>query len=509
MTKHPVLNLWLVSTVFLAVCATAEPYWATSYGGSSEDRGRSLQQTADGGFILTGSTNSWESRGHDVLVLKLDGEGAVQWQRTYGGIVEDGSANDYASSIQQTMDDGYIVAGSTDGSMIAFVAFWVLKLDALGNVTWQKVYSHTGWDSARSIRQASDGGYVVLGTAGISGEDYWLLRLDSVGEIEWQKTYGRSSRDFAAQIQETVGGGYILAGSSEGTSGNFWYWVMKLDEVGAIEWEKAYWERGDSRVSSIQQTVDGGYVLAGNKEVGDADSDCWILKLDGFGEIEWEKAYGGNMGDGCYGVQQTGEGGYILVGSTASFGAGDTDVWVLKMDGLGEIEWQYAYGGNGRDFAYSVQEPVEHGYIVAANTDSFGAGGYDLWVLKLDSQGVIPFCCLVTPGSAEVKHDINLQISTEATVLSPDALVSAVDLFVSSPSPTVTDTCEGSCEGWGPACQVEMESGASSKVLDPLLMMIGPFGFVLLWQRYRSRSSKTNRFIQSGQATAKPRRASS
>jgi hypothetical protein len=247
MRKHTVLNLWLVCTVFLAVCAKAEPYWARSYGGTSEDRGRSLQQTADGGFILAGSTDSWESMEHDVLVLKLDDEGSVQWQRTYGGIVEDGSANDYASSIQQTMDDGYIVAGSTDGSMIAFVAFWVLKLDGLGNVTWQKTYTNTGWDSADFIRQASDGGYVVLGTTGISGEDYWLLKLDSSGEIEWQKTYGRSFRDFAVQIQETMDGGYIVAGSSEGTYGHFWYWMVKLDGHGEIEWEKAYWEGEDCR----------------------------------------------------------------------------------------------------------------------------------------------------------------------------------------------------------------------------------------------------------------------
>jgi len=321
----------------------------------------------------------------------------AQWAITYGE-----AWTDEARSIQQTMDGGYIVAGYTNSFGAGYYDFWILKLNSAGNIEWQKTYGGSDYDKAYSIQQTNDGGYIVLGNTesfGARGQDIWVLKLSSDGDIEWQKTYGGSDADEAHSILQTSDGGYIVLGNTESFgAGGHDIWVLKLSSDGDIEWQKAYGGSSDDIAHSILQTSDGGYIVAGStRSFGAGGYDFWILKFSSDGDIEWQKAYGGSSDDIAYYIQHTIDGGYIVAGYTDTFGAGGYDFWILKFSSDGDIEWQKTYGGSSDDTAHSIQQASDGGYIVAgwyivsSSTDPIGAvwNDYDIWVLKLSSGGDI------------------------------------------------------------------------------------------------------------------------
>ena len=405
--------------------------WAATYGGGDFDYVGSMQETTDGGYVIVGSTYSFGAGDADLWILKIDSSGNIQWQKTYGG----GSC-DVAVSIQQTTDGGYTVAGNTDSFGAGRRDYWVLKLNSTGAIEWQKTYGGSWWDSANSIQQTDDGGYIVAGytySFGSGGDDIWILKLNSTGAIEWQKTYGSSAADGAGSIQQTNDGGYIVAGFTRSSgAGSSDYWVLKLNGTGAIEWQKTYGGIVQDSANSIQQTDDGGYIIAGGAvSFGVGSADCWLLKLNSNGTIEWQKTYGGTDTDYCGCIRQTTDGGYIVAGHTRSFGAGNVDFWSLKLNSNGSINWQKTYGGG---VAFSIQQTDDGGYIVSGYTDSLGAGKRDYWVLKLDSSGDIdPSCSFI--GSTSVSGQ-----DTSATI--SDANITPADTTVipSNTDATVTDT---------------------------------------------------------------------
>jgi len=395
--------------------------------GAGENDAYSIWQTSDGGYIVAGSTwsNNGEvpnNGGRDVWVAKLDASGAIQWQKCFGG-----SKDDYASSIQQTSDGGYIFAGRTNsnngdvsGHHYDYDA-WVVKLDESGVIEWQKCLGGDYEDGAYSIQQTGDGGYIVAGfTCSHDGDvlglgnhgksDAWVVKLDESGIIEWQKCLGGSDDDFASSIQQTSDGGYIVAGYTfskdgdfPGNHGVFDAWVAKLDESGASEWRKCLGGPGNDFGYSIQQTSDGGYILAGYTDSDEGDvfgnhgeADAWVVKLDESGAIEWQKCLGGTGYDSANAIQQTSDGGYILAGYTdsddgdVSGNHGGRDAWVVKLDESGAIEWGKCLGGTGYDFASSIQQTRDGGYIVAGYTrpkDGNFPEYYSAWVVKLASAG--------------------------------------------------------------------------------------------------------------------------
>ncbi|PMQ02381.1 MAG: hypothetical protein CBR30_01695 [Dictyoglomus sp. NZ13-RE01] len=360
--------------------------WQKTFGGTDEDGANSIQQTSDGGYIVAGYTYSFGAGWSDVYILKLDENGNLLWQKTFGG-----SSDDEANSIQQTSDGGYIVAGYTY-SFGAGGDVYILKLDADGNLVWKKTFGGSSDDEANSIQQTSDGGYIVAGytsSFGAGGRDVYILKLDANGNLVWQKTFGGSGWDEAYSIQQTSDSGYIVAGYTEsfGDSDEDVY-ILKIDENGELVWEKIFGGKYYDVVSSIQQTSDGGYIVAGyTKSFGAGGRDVYILKLDANGELVWQKTFGGWGGDEARSIQQTSDGGYIVAGYTTSFGARGSDVYILKLDANGELVWQKNFGGDSSDGAFAIQQTSDGGYIVAGNTESFGAGKSDVYILKLDADG--------------------------------------------------------------------------------------------------------------------------
>jgi Secretion system C-terminal sorting domain len=342
--------------------------WEKNYGGSDSDTSVSIQQTTDGGYIVAGGSRSTDGDvggnygSSDCWIIKLDMAGNLEWEKNYGG-----SEADNAQSIQQTTDGGYIVAGysrSTDGDVggnNGSSDYWIIKLDIAGNLEWEKNYGGSDSDLPQSIQQTTDGGYIVVGySRSINGDvggnngstDYWIIKLDIAGNLEWEKNYGGSDSDTAFSIQQTTDGGYIVVGDSRSNNGDVGenygssdYWIIKLDIAGNLEWEKNYGGSDWDFAWSIQQTTDGGYIVAGDSRSTDGDvggnygsSDCWIIKLDMAGNLEWEKNYGGSGADVPQSIQQTTDGGYIVASESTSTDGdvggnyGSWDSWIVKLD---------------------------------------------------------------------------------------------------------------------------------------------------------------------------------
>lgn len=427
--------------------------WAKCFGGSGNESATSLQQTADGGYIVAGNTNSIDGdvsglhvnigSPDDFWVVKLDATGTLQWQKCLGGTLQDN-----ATSIQQTADGGYIVAGYTvsnngnvsglNGGSGSPADFWVVKLDISGTLQWQKCLGGKKRDWAFSIQQTLDSGYIVAGltlsndgnVSGFHGgtgspADFWVVKLNKSGTLQWQKCLGGTDGEGATAVQQTTDGGYIVAGNTVSNdydvsgnhgSGSSDFWIVKLNTIGTLQWQKCLGGSYDGDgATSIQQTSDGGYIAAGYTYSNNGDvsglhglvgtndysyeTDFWIVKLDNVGTLQWQKCLGGSKEDRPTSIQETSDGGYIVCGYTNSIdgdvsglhAVNSADVWVVKLDISGTLQWQKCLGGSNQDVGSVIRQTSDGGYIVGGYTVSNdydvsnNHGNYDFWVVKLGS----------------------------------------------------------------------------------------------------------------------------
>jgi uncharacterized delta-60 repeat protein len=405
--------------------------FAKTYGGAYYDGAYSVRQTSDGGYIVAGYTYSFGAGDHDLFLIKIDANGNIQWDKTYRG-----TSIDYAHSVQQTSDGGYIVAGGTWSFGAGWVDIFLIKTDANGNIIWAKTYGGTYRDVAYSVQQTSDGGYIVAGwtnSIGAGYSDIFLIKTDANGNRIWAKTYGGTSWDEAYSVQQTSDGGYIVAGYTRSFgAGSADIFLIKTDANGNIQWAKTYGGTYWDEAYSVQQTSDGGYIVAGGTySFGAGWVDIFLIKTDANGNIIWAKTYGGGSYDYAYSVQQTSDGGYIVAGWTNSIGAGYSDIFLIKTDANGNRIWAKTYGGGSYDYAYSVQQTSDGGYIVAGETESFGAGSGDIFLIKTDANGNI--------GSCSIVQNVSPTVTTPSlTVATFSPSVSSVSPTVNSVSPTVT-----------------------------------------------------------------------
>ena len=370
------------------VCAAPDETWSKTFGGTSRDWAFSVQQTSDGGYILAGETWSYGAGYSDFWLVKTDSDGKKEWDKTFGG-----TDRDKAESVQQTRDGGYIIAGETSSYGAGSEDFWLVKTDSSGNKEWDKTFGGTNDDVAYSVQQTSDDGYIIAGETSSYGagySDFWLLKTDSSGNKEWDKTFGGAKWDGAQSVQQTRDGGYILTGCAQSYGAGLCdFWLVKTDSSGNKEWDKTFGGTRQDSAKSVQQTDDGGYIFAGftqSYDAGHYNEDFWLVKTDSNGNKAWDKTFRGSNDDRAESVQQTSDGGYILAGFTQSYGAGNKDFWLLKTDSDGNKEWDKTFGGGQRDWAFSVQQTDDGGYILAGVTGSYGAGSSDFWLVKTDSM---------------------------------------------------------------------------------------------------------------------------
>ena len=376
----------LLSLAPLILAQPPDTLWTRTYGGNGYDAAYSAQQTADGGYIVAGS---FSAGGYDFYLIKTNSQGDTLWTRTYGG----GSEDD-ACSVQQTTDGGYIMAGWTYSFGAGQVDFYLVKTNTQGDTIWTRTYGGSGNDGAYSVQQTTDGGYILVGNTDSFGAgecDFYLVKTNSQGDTLWSHTYRGSNDDVAYSVQQTTDGGYILAGYTEslGVGGVYFYLVklVKTNSQGDSLWTRTYGDSSGQSARSVQQTTDGGYIVAGRTASFGADQDdFYLVKTNSQGDTLWTRTYGGSFDDKAWSVQQTTDGGYIVAGWTDSFGAGNADFYVVKTNSQGDTLWTCTYGGTNNDCAYSVQQTADGGYIVAGWTYSFGADFSDCYLVKLGAE---------------------------------------------------------------------------------------------------------------------------
>jgi hypothetical protein len=377
------LTIIILTFNFQALFSQApDTIWTKTYGGITFDEGSSVQQTSDGGYIVTGCTYSFGAGGGDVWLIKIDSSGDTLWTKTYGG-----SDNELGNSVQQTTDGGYIITGNMWSLATGTADIWLIKTDASGDTLWTKTFGGSDNDVAYSVQQTNDGGYIITGEANsfVGDGDVLLIKTDALGNALWTKTFGGSDIDWGSSIQQTSDGGYIITGLTRSYgAGDYDTYLIKTNSSGDTIWTKIFGGSYSDEGSSVQQTTDGGYIITGRTDsYGAGNGDVWLIKTDSAGDTLWTRTFGGSDNDYGLSVCQTTDGGYIIAGFTYSFGAGDADVWLIKTDSSGDTLWIKTSGGYEYERGSFVQQTSDGGYVITGLTVSYGAGGADVWLIKL------------------------------------------------------------------------------------------------------------------------------
>jgi hypothetical protein len=373
--------------------------WINTYGGDGKDAADSVYQTSDNGYIIIGETTSFGAGDRDVWLFKLDANGVMDWNKTFGG-----SGYDRGKSGFQTSDGGYILIGYTDSYGAGNFDMWVIKTDYKGNIEWDKTYGGSDIDEGVCIQPTSDGGYILGGMTGSSGAgktDALLVKINATGAIEWNMTYGSPESEACEWVHETSDGGFISTGfCTSNISDNLKpdAYVLKTDESGKIEWETIIATDNFDLGHSVQQTIDGNYIITGWTNAGKfLDGNVLFLKLDPDGNILLEKTIGNKIiSEAGLWIDQTNDGGYIITGCSGII-IGGLFPWsipgvplldknmLIRIDANENVEWNKKIGpftSMGR----CVQQTSDGGFIVAGNTGSHH-NTIDALIIKTDSNG--------------------------------------------------------------------------------------------------------------------------
>jgi len=423
-------SLIKVLFLFVFVSPSFGDTWEHTYGRNQGDVPRAFLATADGGYLLTGGTEPRQNNtGFRVWVLKVGSLGKIQWQKTFGsGIGE---------SIVSTPEGGYLIAASSQGD-IRF-----LKINKFGNLLWQKTIDRPeSSDAAIKLQAARNGGYILAGYTNFTGDrsDIWIIRLDSQGNVTWQYTYGGPTFDAPSSIKETPDGGWIVAGYTKlsGTK-TVRCWVFKLKSTGRIEWQKAFGASGDTYGMEVIVNEDGGFAIAGFALDG-GSANAFVMMLNTTGDLIWQKTYGGSGQEQLIGFERTAEG-YILSGDTGSFSHSFySNAFILAIDPQGEILWQSVYGNavGGSTFVGIHQTKdlgfVAFGHVVQDQTSQ------DWWLLRVDPSGNLPSNCGIQiasqmeskPANFKIFQTARKPIARKYTIRTPNVQITNTDGFESS-----------------------------------------------------------------------------
>lgn len=366
--------------------------WTRTFGGSSSEGGRSVSETSDGGFIIAGYTYSFGAGKADMYLIKTDAEGNEEWSKAFGG-----PGWEYGSSVSQTLDEGYIVTGYTSSYGTGSKDVYLIKTDAEGNEEWSKTFGGPGLDVGRSVVQTSDGDYIIAGyteSFGAGEDDVYLIKTDTEGNEVWSKTFGGPSSEMGNSVCETSDGGHIVAGATGSYgSGNQDVYLIKVDSEGNEMWSKTFGHGSDPIAydwgNSVHETSDGGYIIIGNNNAATNPArgqlmDFYVIKTDSKGNETWTTTLGrGRFYDYGNSVCETSNGGYVVAGTTKSV-KDNNDVYLAKVDSEGNVMWKEAFGDFGSEWGSSITVTKDGDYVVVGHTNSYGAGAFDVWLIKVE-----------------------------------------------------------------------------------------------------------------------------
>ncbi len=381
----------------LVICGSAhaqppDSTWGRTYGGSGLEECLSAQQTDDGGYVLGGWTESYGSGNQDYWLVKVNSAGVTSWSRSFGG-----ASGDHGVSVVETADGGFALAGWAFSFGAGIADFWLVKTNSDGDSLWSRAYGGTGHDECRVVQQTADQGFLLAGgtySFGAGDWDFWVVKTDSGGDSLWSRTLGGPYEDYCTSARQTTDGGYVLAGWTDlNGAGIYDYWLVKLDANGDSIWSRTYGNADVEWCWTVLETSDGGFMLGGAVMPSTfGPMDIWIVKTNTAGEIVWEQRYGGENSESCAAILETANHDFVLVGGTWSFGAGASDIWLLKAAANGDSIWSRTFGGHEEEYGTAILQTANGEYVVAGATSSFGAGYFDMMLVKTgaDATGAEP-----------------------------------------------------------------------------------------------------------------------
>ncbi len=400
--------------------------WNRTFDGIGENHAVYAGQTPDGNYILAGYAG-YTNDGKFVWLMKTDAKGNILWNRSFSR-----EESNVVSSAQITADDGYILTGYTGQNTSSYKA-WLIKTDSNSRELWNKTFGNSGFDVASSVQQSVDGGYIIAGRKRsrpyrMSEDDFdaWLIKTDANGDEMWNKTFGGTGRDEIASIRLTSDGGYILAGGTNSYRDSWGdAWLVKVDKNGNEQWNRTYYGAHSiaQTASSAQETADGGYIISGiifpivDVPQTERRSDACLIKTDSTGNEQWNRTFGGKGENRALSILQVSDGGYIMAGDTSSYGANGVDALLLKTDANGNEQWNMTFGGKFRDEADYVSQTKDGGYVLAGSTMSYGAGDWTAWLIKVSGE-LSGAAAAPSAGSTEKTpgFDVVLAITSLSTV---------------------------------------------------------------------------------------------
>ena len=365
---------------------TQDLIWSVNYGGKYNEEGNSGLLTLDNNFVVLGSTFSDGSGEFDFYLLKINSAGGALWSKTYGG-----TEAEYGYDIQETDDGGFVMVGSTQSYGEGNSDIYLVRVDSVGEILFSQTYGGEEDDEARSVRITSDGGFIICGTTNSYGAGYsdlYLVRTNASGDTLWTRTFGGAGGESGFAVRQTADGGYIAVGStgSFGTGYSSVY-VVRLDADGDSLWAEIFGGDRADFGSSVEITYDGGFLITGwTASYGAGFYDVYLIKTDSDGNFEWQQTYGGPNEDRAYSIFQAMDGGYIISGTKEGNGAQLLDVYVIKTDPAGNLIWDETYGGAKSDFGMIIFQEPGRDYMLVGHTYSYSAGGSDVYIMKLQGE---------------------------------------------------------------------------------------------------------------------------
>jgi len=383
------IGLTLICAGIYSDTCMGQSVFFRTYGGLSNDLARAVQQTSDGGFIVAGETYSFGEGSRDVFLFKTDTAGGQVWAKTYGGTSED-----YAYALDQTANNGFIVGSHTASFGQGGHDFHFLETDANGDTLLTKTYGGPAPDGIYSMQTNSDGAFILGGHTSSFGpgqHDFYLVKIDQFGDTLWTRSYGSTQGDYLRSIEllEADFTYYIATGETAGfgVGGTDILAINVGGFSGDTIWARTFGGSGSDYANGIKGTIDGGLILAGNTtSSGAGGADILLVKLDFFGNLIWAKTYGGPGQEFGNAIETMPDGGFVIVGSTTSFGDGLKDVYMIRTDASGDTLWTSTYGSTGNDDALSVAQTTDGGIVLTGFTDGFGQQNQAL-LIKTDGLG--------------------------------------------------------------------------------------------------------------------------
>jgi len=392
-----VLSIMIASSLTLQVSAKEAPSktkkeskpelkftWKSTFGGSKKEKAQSVVALPNGDVAVLGTCRSMGHGRQDLCVIRVNSKGKTLWKKAFGG-----KKRDLATSLTMTRDGNLVAVGHGQSfNKNGDFDVYAVKLTPKGDMLWQKAYGGDETDNANGVCATKDGGVMIAGSTESYGKGYndiYLLKLDKDGNKVWQKTYGSKKDDIAYAIAPSSDGNFILAGSSDSYSkDNLDFYITKVTATGKQIWAKAYGEDKKDIMRAITPTKDGGCVVTGETEsYGSKHSDIDVMRLDKNGEQVWHQLFGFKSIEYATGVTSTPDGNFLVVGTTKSMGHGKYDMYVLELNDAGHLIWGNLYGGPKKDIAHAVTQTTRGSLVVVGETDSFGNGSADFFMVDL------------------------------------------------------------------------------------------------------------------------------